>query len=74
MFHRPSPLLARFLVAMLIWNLGTGIFNPFRNVFFARQIHLAVEQIGYVFSWSQVAQVGAILLAPPVFRRFGLTR
>jgi len=73
-FHRPSPLLARFLVAMLIWNLGTGIFNPFRNVFFARQIHLGVEKIGTVFSWSQVLQVGAILLAPAVFRRFGLTR
>jgi MFS family permease len=73
-FHRPSPLVLRFLIAMLIWNLGTGIFNPFRNVFFARRIHLAVEQIGYVFSWSQVAQVGAVLLAPLTFRKFGVTR
>jgi len=73
-FRRPSPLLVRFLIAMLIWNLGTGIFNPFRNVFFARHIHLAVEQIGYVFSWSQVLQVAAVLLAPAVFGRFGLTR
>jgi predicted MFS family arabinose efflux permease len=72
--HRPSPLVVRFLIAMLIWNLGTGVFNPFRNVFFARQIHLSVEQIGYVFSWSQAAQVGAILLAPMVLRRFGVTR
>jgi MFS family permease len=73
-FHRPSPLVVRFLVAMLVWNLGTGIFNPFRNVFFARRIHLAVEQIGYVFSWSQVVQVGAVLLAPIAFRKFGVTR
>ncbi len=72
--QRPSPMLARFLVAMLIWNLGTGLFNPFRNVFFARQIHLSVEQIGYVFSWSQAAQVAAILLAPMALRRFGVTR
>lgn len=73
-FHRPTPLLLRFLIAILIWNLGTGMFNPFRNVFFARRIHLAVEQIGYVFSWSQVVQVGAILLAPSVFRKLGVTR
>ena len=64
----------RFLIAILIWNLGTGLFNPFRNVFFARRIHLAVEQIGYVFSWSQVAQVGAILVAPMAFRKFGVAR
>ncbi len=73
-FHRPSPVLLRFLFAMLIWNLGTGLFNPFRNVFFARQIHLAVDKIGNVFSWSQVAQVAAMLFAPAMFRRFGLTR
>ena len=73
-FRRPSPLLARFLFAMLIWNLGTGLFNPFRSVFFARQIHMALQQIGYVFSWSQVLQVGAILVAPRIFRRFGLMR
>jgi len=72
--HRPSPLVLRFLLAMLIWNFGTGIFNPFRNVFFARRVHLAVEQIGYVFSWSQAAQVGAVLLAPMAFRKFGVTR
>jgi MFS family permease len=72
--YRPSPLVTRFLVAMLVWNLGTGLFNPFKNVFFARHIHLPVQQIGYVFSWAQLAQVGAILLAPIVFRRFGVAR
>jgi MFS family permease len=73
-FYRPSPLLARFLIAMAAWNLGTGALNPFLNVFFARRIHLPVEQIGYVFSSAQVAQVAAILLAPLVLQRFGLTR
>jgi predicted MFS family arabinose efflux permease len=72
--HRPSPLLLRFLVCMAAWNLGTGVLNPFFNVFFAQRIHLPLQQIGYVFAAAQVAQVVAILLSPLVFRKFGLTR
>jgi MFS family permease len=73
-FRRPSPMLIRFLVAMAVWNLGTGALNPFFNVFFARSVHLPLEQIGTVFAIAQVAQVTAILLTPLVFRRVGLTR
>jgi MFS family permease len=71
--RRPSPLVLRFLVAMAVWNLGTGIFNPFPNVFLAR-LHMPLQHIGYAFSASQLAQVFAVLLAPVAFRRFGLTR
>lgn len=70
----PSPFLWRFLIAMAAWYLGTGALNPFFNVFFTSEVHLPVEKIGYVFSASQVAQVLAILAAPLVFRKFGLTR
>ena len=73
-FRRPSPVVIRFLIAMLVWNLGTGLFNPFRNVFFAKTIHMAVGAIGYVFSWSQAVQVVAVLLAPLIFRKYGITR
>jgi len=72
-FRRPSPMLIRFLLAMAVWNLGTGALNPFFSVFFARSVRLPVEQIGTVFALSQVAQVAAILLAPLVFRKFGIT-
>ncbi|HYL39333.1 MAG TPA: MFS transporter [Bryobacteraceae bacterium] len=72
--RRPSPLVVRFLIAMAVWNLGTGALNPFFNVFFSRHVHLPVVQIGTVFSIAQLAQVGAILAAPAVFRRFGLAR
>ena len=72
--HKPSPLLLRFLIAMAAWNLGTGALNPFFNVFFAQHVHLPVQQIGYVFAAAQIAQVGAILVSPLVFRKFGLTR
>jgi MFS family permease len=72
--RRPSPMVLRFLIAMVAWYLATGALNPFFNVFFTRRIHLPVENIGYVFSASQIAQIIAILAAPLVFRRFGLTR
>jgi predicted MFS family arabinose efflux permease len=72
--QRPSPLLWRFLIAMAAWHLGTGALNPFFNVFFVRHIRLPVEQVGLVFSGSQIAQVCAILLAPLAFRKFGFTR
>ncbi len=72
--HRPSPMVLRFLIAMLAWNLGTGALNPFFNVFFARHVGMAVERIGMVVSIGQIAQIVAILAAPLVFRRFGLTR
>ena len=71
--HRPSPIVLRFLIAILVWNLGTGVFNPFASVFFAR-MRMPVERIGYVFSSSQLAQVVAILCAPFFFRKFGTVR
>jgi MFS family permease len=72
-FYRPSPLVIRFLAAIVAWNLGVGVFNPFLNVYFSR-LHLPVEQIGSLFSAAHVAQAGAVLMAPIVLRRFGLTR
>ena len=72
-FFRPGPVLTRFLIAIAAWNFGIGIFNPFFNVFFAR-LRMPVEQIGSLFSAAQIAQAGAVLMAPVVLRRFGLTR
>ena len=71
--HRPSPIVLRFLIAMAVWNLGTGTFNPFSNVFFAR-MHMPVENISYTFSSAQLAQVVAILCTPFIFRKFGTAR
>jgi predicted MFS family arabinose efflux permease len=69
-----APFVVRFLAVLAIWNLAAGAFNPFFNAYFARRIHLPVEQIGTLFSAGQLAQVAAILLAPVVLRRFGLIR
>ncbi len=66
-----SPFLLRYLAAFAIWNLATACFNPFTNVYFHR-LNFAVEQIGTLFSASQLCQAGTLLLAPLVIRRLGL--
>jgi len=66
-----GPFLARYLAPFALWHLATGSFNPLANAFFQR-LGFRVEQIGAVFSGSQLVQVAAVLLAPAVFRRAGL--
>jgi predicted MFS family arabinose efflux permease len=66
-----SSVLWRFLAAIAVWNLATGMFNPFANVYFSN-LHFSVPQIGNIFSVSQIAQTATVLLAPLVFRRYGL--
>jgi MFS family permease len=67
-----SRFLLRFLAAFAVWHLATGAFNPFANVYFAG-LNFSVEQIGNIFSVSQVAQMAAVLAAPLVLRKYGLT-
>jgi predicted MFS family arabinose efflux permease len=67
-----NPLVFRFLAALAVWGLATGSLNPFFNAYFAQAIHMPVQRIGFVFSAAQFAQVIAMLLAPVVFRKFGL--
>ncbi len=66
-----SRFLWRFLAAIAVWNLATGAFNPFANVYFSN-LHFSVPQIGNLFSVSQIAQTAAVLMAPLVFRRCGM--
>ena len=63
-----------FLTALFVWNLGTGGFNPFFNVYLSRRLHFTVERIGLFFSYGQMAQVFVILLAPVVVKRMGEVR
>ncbi|MBZ5593835.1 MAG: MFS transporter [Acidobacteriia bacterium] len=69
-----GPFIRQFLVAIGVWSLATGAFNPLFNAYFARQFHLPVERIGLAFSISQAASAAAILAAPFVLRRLGLIR
>jgi hypothetical protein len=73
LLRRPPPEVIYFLAAAAVWNLGTGVFNPFFSAFFER-LQMPVERIGLVFSLSQLGQALAILAAPLVFRATGLIR
>jgi MFS family permease len=66
-----SPFLLRYLAAFAVWNLATGSFNPFANVYFAH-LRFPAQRIGSVFSGSQVAQLAGVLMAPAIFRKAGL--
>jgi len=67
-----SPFLLRYLPAIAVWSLVTGSFSPLASVYLARHAHRSLPQIGNAFSLSQIVQVGATLLAPVLFRRWGL--
>jgi predicted MFS family arabinose efflux permease len=69
-----SPFIRAFLAALFIWTLGTGGFNSFFSIYFSKHLHATVAQIGLASSYSQMAQVGAILLAPAVLRKTGTIR
>lgn len=70
-YPKDAPLL-RFLVAVALWSLAMGLFNPFFNTYFAEGLSMGVAQIGTVFSGGQVAQLLAMLAAPWILRRIGL--
>jgi len=69
-----GPFIRRFLLAIGVWSFAMGLFGPLFNAYFSRQFRMPVERIGMVFSISQAAQVIAILSAPLLLRRLGLTR
>jgi MFS family permease len=62
----------RYLLAFSVWNLGIGAFNPFFAAYFSRQLHMSVPRIGFVFSATQFVELGGLLAAPFVLRRFGM--
>jgi MFS family permease len=72
-FRRPSPLLLRFFAAMVVWNLGTGAFNPFFSAYFVH-LRFSTERIGMLFSGVHLAQAFAMLSAPIAIHRLGLAR
>ena len=62
----------RFFPALAIFSFATGAFAPFFNAYFARDLRMSVERIGAIFAGAQLVQVVAILMAPILFRYFGL--
>ncbi len=58
---------------MIVWNLGTGAFNPFFSAFFVH-LSFSTERIGMLFSSVHLAQALAMLAAPIAIHRLGLAR
>lgn len=70
---RPStPFLRKFLPAMAVWGLVTAAFPPFAGVFFVHHLGLSLQTMGSIFSFSQLVQFCALLLAPVLLRWTGL--
>lgn len=67
-----SSFVLRFLIAVAVLNIATAAFNPFASAYFSRYLKMPVQDIGLVFSGSQLAQVVAILLSPLILKKFGL--
>jgi predicted MFS family arabinose efflux permease len=65
---------AGFLIALSCWSAATGAFNPFFNAFFAERLHMSVQRIGAIFSYSHVAQVAALLSASAMLKKLGDVR
>jgi len=70
-FH---PFLLRFLPAFILWNFVTGSFPVFGAIYLQKVLGLPLGRLGAVFSASQMAQFGAVLLAPAVFRWAGIIK
>lgn len=66
------PFMRRFLAALVLWNLAVGAFNPLFTAYFSRQQHMSTEQIGSIFSFSQLVQLAALAFAPALFRKLGM--
>ncbi len=67
-----SGFLIRFLIAISLWNFSISFFTPFASVYLSRKIGLSVSHIGAIFAASQLIQVGAVLLAPAIYKRVGV--
>ena len=66
-----SRFIVGFLGVLALWSFATGAFNPFTSAFFSTAWHLDIPSIGRLFSFSQLAQVAAIIAAPALLRRLG---
>ena len=67
-FH---PYLFRFLPGFALWSIVSGSFIPFAPIFFQKNLGVPLQKVGLIFSGAQLAQFGAVLIAPLLYRRAG---
>jgi len=59
---------------VLLWNLFTGSFSPFFNVFFSHRYQRSFSEIGLIFSASQLFQMAAVFCMPYLVSQMGSVR
>lgn len=66
--------LRRYLPCMALWTSLVAAFTPFASIYFEQQRHIALTQVGLLFSVSQMAQLAAGLLIPVIISRLTMMR
>lgn len=61
----------RFTASQALLALGAGIFAPYINIYFVRDLHASTAYYGALSSALTIALAGAALLAAPLAERFG---
>jgi len=70
-FH---PFLWRFLPGFVLWSVVTGSFPMFGALYLQNKLGVPLSKIGSLFSASELFQFAAVLLAPLLLRRLGMSR
>lgn len=68
------PFLFRFLPPFLLWNVATASFPVFGVIWLHKSLSFELGRVGTVFSAAQLAQCGAVLASPLLFRAAGVAR
>jgi len=66
--------IARFTAAQAFLALGAGIFAPYVNIYFVRQLHATTAYYGALSSSLTIVLAVAVLFAAPLAERFGKVR
>ncbi len=74
-FKIKNPLLLfKITLPAFIVGMGAGMIIPFMNLYFKDRIKLEINQIGIIFSITQLFMFLGILLGPPLAKKFGKIR
>ncbi len=74
-FKIKNPLLLfKITLPAFIVGMGAGMIIPFMNLYFKNRIKLPIDQIGIIFSITQLFMFMGILLGPPLAKKFGKIR
>lgn len=67
-----SAFLVRYLPLTALWAAVVTSFGPFGSVYLAKELLVPMSRIGIIYSAIQIIQLGMGLVAPILFRVFGI--